>query len=90
MRDYLGLGLHGIHINIANRISMCFTDEISKIRTYLDDVKKSFSLDQGPEVQLVHCGDHLTSIDVATEDEVMKIIMSFASKSNILDPIPTY
>ena len=65
-------------------------DNISTVRTYLEDVQKSFSLNQGPEVQLVHRGDHLTSFDVATEDEVMKIIMASASKSSILDPIPTY
>ena len=75
---------------LADRIASFFSEKISKIRTYLEDVQKQFALDQGPEVILVPENATLTSFDAATEEEVRKIIMASASKSCILDPIPTY
>ena len=77
-------------LELANRISTYFKEKITKIRIHLENVQKLFAMDQGPEVLLVDENDHLTSFDEATEEEVKKIIMASASKSCILDPIPTY
>ena len=75
---------------LAERISIFFKEKISKIRSYLDDIQVKFDAKLVPETMLVPEDHHLTCFDPATEEEVRKIIMQSASKSSILDPIPTF
>jgi len=75
---------------LADHIANYFKDKIAKIRTYLEDIQKTFNEDLEPEVKLVPDDAHSTTFSPATEEEVRKIIMASASKSCCLDPIPTY
>ena len=49
-----------------------------------------FDLKPQPEAKLVPEDTYMTSFDAATEDEVKKVILSSASTSSYLDPIPTH
>jgi hypothetical protein len=76
--------------DLSNNIASYFKDKINIIRTYLEEIQQKFGRDLGPETILVPEDAHLTSFDPATEEEVKKIIMSSASKTCCLDPVPTH
>ena len=64
--------------------------KIQKIRAGLVAVNQVNDTTLFEEEQLVSVNNNLTIFESATEDEVKKTIISSASKSCSLDPIPTY
>ena len=65
-------------------------DKINTIRTGLEEIQKTCGTDLEPEVCLVADGASLSCFEDTTEDEVRKVILSSASKTCCLDPIPTH
>ncbi len=73
--------------DLCNRIITFFTDKVKKI----EELLKSLQTSQVEQSETVHdSSDTLCSFEPVTEEDVLKIITSSASKSCILDPIPTY
>lgn len=75
---------------LANRIASFFSEKITKIRAYLEEIQHKFGVKLAPEESLVSEELQLKSLDPVTEDEIQKLIMTSATKSCILDPIPTF
>ena len=67
-----------------------FTDKIVNIRHGLEVIQEEEGLVLPDEDKLVVEGNSLQTFEIATEEEVKKIITSSASKQCLLDPIPTY
>ena len=71
---------------VANRFGNYFHDKIVKIREDLSTLRESVTHEE-PPTEPVQC--RLTEFEPASEKEVKKIIMDTASKSCMLDPMPT-
>ena len=74
---------------LANRFSNFFKEKIDKIRSNLEIFQQSHNIRRLPEVPLVSESQLLSKFKQASEEEIMKIIRSSATKSCSLDPIPT-
>jgi hypothetical protein len=77
---------HDSVVELAERFSNFFMDKIEKIRASLTDTPSSH---EHHVDRLATDVPKLTAFDLATEEEVRKIIMDSKSNSCLLDPIPT-
>jgi hypothetical protein len=80
---------HNSDKTLAHQMSQFFVDKVSTIRSKLEAFKLNHCLHTAPEQSLVCEASYLVDFQQATEEEVRKIIMLSATKSSILDPIPT-
>ena len=69
---------------LAERFSKFFVEKISKIRSALDANQM-----HDPEPPNSPCTSSMNNFSPVTEEEVKKLILSSASKSCSLDPVPT-
>jgi hypothetical protein len=78
---------HAAPAELANKFAGFFSEKISKIRANIE--AKQTDLPPCPQYLLPSLS-HLTSLPLASEEEVKKLIMKSPSKSCALDPIPTW
>ena len=72
---------------LANRFADFFVEKISKIRQNLESMRESLN---APVITSEKQVPQLSVLEPASEEEIRKLIMSSATKSCKLDPIPTW
>lgn len=78
---------------LCNSMVTFFSTKIQKIENQLREIQAKTNSNQDTltiEASTVYHKDTLRSFHPVTEDNIRKLIISSASKSCILDPIPTY
>ena len=75
--------------DLCDEVVSFFANKVSKIRHLLENLRKNEPLQhRGPDD--ITAKDTLSNFPIVSESKVRKIIMSSASKSCELDPIPTF
>ena len=72
---------------LANRFADFFVEKISKIRQNLKSMREGLN---APVMTSEKQVSQLSELEPASEEEIQKLIMSSATKSCTLDPIPTW
>ena len=73
---------------LADRFANFFVEKINKIRQQLASVQSN--TDESQKIQNPPSSKELSVLEPASEDEIRKLIMSSATKSCNLDPLPTW
>lgn len=74
---------------LSDKMATFFKNKIDKIREELEVLKQSSEPNALEESHTLSANQLLTFFETVSETEIQKIIMSSASKSSCLDPLPT-
>ncbi|XP_033117158.1 uncharacterized protein LOC117117083 [Anneissia japonica] len=87
-RKQPSLPVYNSLITLCNNFSTYFFDKIHRIRR--DLCNDHFNAVYDPCERDLQCSKSLSSFDLISEDELLKIILASPSKSCCLDPVPTW